>query len=245
MASAQEYPEWPESSQPDVVRPVVWLNCAMSLDGKLAYSGGKKALLSGPMDMARVQRMRATTDAILIGAGTVRLDDPSLRIHWELIEQDELPPEVSTKRTYPPMRAVFGSRHGLPPKSRILDGSMPTTVFAAKGDHTTYPSQVTVVPPTGSRVDLLNALKWMKRKGVDRLMVEGGTETLTAFVRAKLFDRMTIFVSPVLIGGTESPPFHAGEEVHGPDELVSLKLSNAEMLDSGVLLTLSPQPSKK
>jgi 2,5-diamino-6-(ribosylamino)-4(3H)-pyrimidinone 5'-phosphate reductase len=217
----------------------------MSLDGKLAYSGGKKALLSGPEDMARVQRLRATADAILIGAGTVRLDDPSLRIHWELIEKEELPPEIDTKRTYPPMRAVFGSRHGLPPKARILDGSMPTTIFAAKGDHTTYPSQVTVVPPTGSRVDLPSALKWLKSKGVDRLMVEGGTEVLTAFVRENLLDRMTIFVSPVLIGGSESPPFHAGEESHGPKDVVPLKLNSAEMLDSGVLLTLSPSRKTK
>jgi 2,5-diamino-6-(ribosylamino)-4(3H)-pyrimidinone 5'-phosphate reductase len=212
----------------------------MSLDGKLAYSGGKRAFLSGQEDLARVQRLRATSDAILIGAGTVRLDDPSLRIHWELIEKEKLPPEISERQLDPPQRVVLGSRHGLPPKARVLDGSIPTTVFSAKGDRTVYPPHVNVIPPTGARVDIQGALKWLKGKQVSRLMVEGGSEVLTSFIKAGLMDRMTIFVSPVIIGGNESPPFHTGGESHGPDDVVSLKFIAADKIDGGVLLTLSP-----
>ena len=73
------------TSPPRAVRPAVWINCAASADGRLAYAGGRQAPLSSPEDLRRVQQLRANADAILVGVGTVAKDDPSLRVHWDLL----------------------------------------------------------------------------------------------------------------------------------------------------------------
>ncbi|EQD29124.1 2,5-diamino-6-hydroxy-4-(5-phosphoribosylamino)pyrimidine 1-reductase, partial [mine drainage metagenome] len=104
-------------------RPFVWLNAAMSLDGRLAYAEGRRALLSGPEDLRRVQDLRRSLDAILVGSGTVLADDPSLRVHWERVVED--PP----LRGAQPTRVVLDARGRLPSGARVLDGSLPTLVF--------------------------------------------------------------------------------------------------------------------
>lgn len=233
------FPQWPHRHTSST-RPVIWLNCAMSLDGKLAYSGGRRAVFSGHDDLARVQRLRATSDAVMVGAGTVRLDDPSLRIHWELLEGEMLPPEAAKRKTSPPLRVALGSPKGLPSRARFLDGSLPTVVFSVTGDRTNYPHHVIVVPTDGGEVDLTRPLEWLKKNGVERLMVEGGSRLITSFLRAGMVDRVTLLIAPVLVGGQRAPALFAGPESHGSAETVNLHLVETDKIDDGILLTLVP-----
>jgi 2,5-diamino-6-(ribosylamino)-4(3H)-pyrimidinone 5'-phosphate reductase len=214
-------------------RPFVHVNCAVSLDGRLAFAGGHRAALSGPEDLARVQRLRVECGAVLVGVGTVILDDPSLRVHWELLHQPPGPP---------PTRICLDGSGRLPPTARLLDGSQPTLVATTERSHRQYPAPVeTIVAGNGPEVDLPVLLKALAARGLKRLLVEGGAHVIANFLRAGLVDRMTVFVAPVLIGGTTAPSLMAGPESHSSEEWVELLRESVEPLDGGVLISLRPR----
>jgi len=212
-------------------RPWVRLNCAVSLDGRLAYAKGRRALLSGPQDLARVMRIRADVDAILVGVGTVLADDPSLRVHWERIGG---PPGRS------PVRVVLDSRGRVPEGAKVLDGSAPTIVATATGCARRFPPSVTTVAVGHPRVDLPALLEDLAGRGIGSILVEGGAEVLASFLRGGFFDELTVYVAPVVIGGTTATPMVAGPETPGASQAVPLTRVAAVPLDDGVLLTFRP-----
>jgi 2,5-diamino-6-(ribosylamino)-4(3H)-pyrimidinone 5'-phosphate reductase len=212
-------------------RPRVLLNCAVSVDGRLAYANGRRANLSGPQDLARVMRIRAGVDAILVGIGTVLADDPSLRVHWERIGG---PPGRS------PMRVILDSRGRVPEGAKVLDGSAPTIVATSEGCARRFPAHVTHLALGKPRVDLDRLLTELSGRGVGSLLVEGGSDVLASFARAGRFDQLTVFVAPVLIGGATAPSMIAGTETRGPDEAIRLERTSAVPLDDGVLMSFRP-----
>lgn len=214
-------------------RPFVHVNCAVSLDGRLAFAGGKRAPLSGPQDLARVQRLRAGLGSVLVGAGTVLLDDPSLRVHWELLHQ---PPGPA------PLRICLDGRGRLPDAARLLDGSQPTLIVTTESSARRYPPMVeTLVAGPGPEVDLHILLAALAVRGIRGVLVEGGAHVIASFLRAGFVDRMTVYVAPVLIGGSTAPSLMAGPESHSQAEWVELLRESAEALDDGVLITLRPR----
>ncbi|MCI4372827.1 MAG: dihydrofolate reductase family protein [Thermoplasmata archaeon] len=212
-------------------RPRVWVNCAVSMDGRLAFAHGVRASLSGPEDLVRVHRLRAGSDAILVGVGTVVQDDPSLRLKPELL--DELP-----KR--PPRRVVVDASGRTPVSARILDSSAPTIVATTENNARTYPDHVHVLRAGRDQVDLRLLFRLLRDLGVAQLMVEGGSRILASVARERLFDRWTIYYAPVLVGGTTAPSMVRGPESIGPTDLVRLKLESVAPLGEGFLATLRP-----
>jgi 2,5-diamino-6-(ribosylamino)-4(3H)-pyrimidinone 5'-phosphate reductase len=213
-------------------RPAVWVNCAASLDGRLAYAGGKRAELSGPEDLVRVQRLRANADAILVGVGTVVKDDPSLRVHWELLGE-------SPKKN--PTRVVVDSSGRTPEKARLLDDSAPTIVATSERSTRAFPSHVRTIVAGRTRVDFAQLFPRLYDLGVRRLMVEGGAEVLASVLRSGLFDRFTIYYAPVIIGGTSAPPVASGVETHGPEGAFEMTLASVERLGEGYVATYTPR----
>ena len=209
-------------------RPEVWLNCATSADGRLAFAGGRRAELSGPEDLARVQGLRAESDGILVGVGTVLLDDPSLRVHWELLGR---PPGPS------PTRIVLDSHGRTPLTARVVQPTQPTLIATAEGTARPWPPTVSVVSFGRPQVDIARLLEHLHRQKMRRLLVEGGAGVLASFVRGGWFDRLTVYVAPMIIGGRTAPTMVAGEETSGPDSVVRLERVSAEPLGAGTLLT--------
>ncbi|MCI4335490.1 MAG: dihydrofolate reductase family protein [Thermoplasmata archaeon] len=211
-------------------RPFVHANCAISVDGKLAFGGGARARLSGPEDLRRVQRLRSECDAILVGAGTVRLDDPSLRVHWELLGQ---PPGRD------PLRVILDARGGLPAHARVLDGSRPTLVAGTVGSRHDYPAGVERFRAGSDQVDLTALLAHLSQRGVRRLLVEGGARVLASFLGSGLVDELTVFIAPMIIGDRSAPSMVDG--LRCPDEGSALRLTLRELtsLDGGALLRLA------
>jgi len=213
-------------------RPAVWVNCAASLDGRLAYAGGRRAELSCPEDRVRVQRLRANADAILVGVGTVVKDDPSLRVHWEEIGK---PPAKN------PTRIVVDASGRTPTTARVLDGTAPTIVATTEGAVRNFPPIVRTVVAGSDRVDLGRLFPMLYGLGFRRLMVEGGSEILSSVLRAHLFDRCTIYYAPVVIGGTSAPPVVSGPDTHGPEEAVGLELVSVETVGVGYVAMYIPR----
>jgi len=219
----------PEEAPPH--RPAVWVNCAASLDGRLAFAGGRRAALSGPEDLARVQRLRANSDAILVGVGTVVADDPSLRVHWELL--GETPGRN-------PTRIVVDASGRTPAAARVLDGTTPTIVATSERSVRVFPPHVTTIVAGGDRVDLARLFGILADRGIRTLMVEGGAEILSSVLRGRLFDRFSIYTAPVIVGGSTAPSVVSGPETHGIDDATGLELLSLERVGPGFVATYAP-----
>ncbi len=213
------------------------MNCAASLDGRLAFAHGVRARLSGPEDLARVQRIRATSDAILIGVGTVVKDDPSLRVHWDVLGEEP-------KRS--PTRIIVDASGRIPERARVLDGSIPTLIATCEQNRRAYPPTVTTVVCGRATVDLPRLFALLRDRGFERMMVEGGSRILASVARAGLFDRWTIYYAPVIVGGITAPPIVEGVEAIGPQDLVHLRLEGLDRLGEGFVATYGPRsPARK
>lgn len=215
------------------MKPTVLVNCAISLDGRLAYAGGRRARLSGPEDLVRVQTLRASCQGILVGVGTVIADDPSLLVHWELL---------GTAPGSAPLRIVVDSRGRTPPGARVLDTAAPTAIAATEECRRQFPAHVEVIRTAGPEVDLPKLWEALADRGVRRVLVEGGASILASVLRGGLFDQLTVYVAPMLIGGATAPPLLAllGPECDGPDEALRLRRTGVEPLGDGVLLSFVP-----
>jgi 2,5-diamino-6-(ribosylamino)-4(3H)-pyrimidinone 5'-phosphate reductase len=212
-------------------RPRVWVNCAVSLDGRLAFAHGVRARLSGPEDLVRVHRLRAASDAVLVGVGTVVQDDPSLRLHPELL--DGAPKS-------PPVRVVVDASGRTPESARFLDGSLPTIVATTETNPRSYPSHIRILRAGRDSVDLRQLFRMLRHEGVQHLMVEGGSRILASVARDRLFDRWTIYYAPVLVGGITAPPMVLGPETIGTTDLIRLRLEQVAPLGEGFLATFGP-----
>lgn len=204
----------------------VLLNCAASLDGRIALPGGAPLRISGPEDLARVHRLRAEVDGVLVGVNTVLADDPSLLVKWDLAG---LPPARQ------PARVVLDSRLRTPKDARVRDGRARLVLVAAegadglKGDG----ADVVVAGARGkTRVDLREALVALEALGIKSLLVEGGGTVLAAFLEAGLWDRLTVYQAPLLLG-PKAPSLFA------EDRRVDLPAPTVERLGDGGLFTFS------
>ena len=213
-------------------RPEIWVNCAASADGRIAFADGARARLSSPEDLARLQRMRSQVDGILVGVGTVVLDDPSLRVHWELI---------GGARGTEPTRIIVDGSGRTPEKARVLDGSIPTIVATTERAHRRYPPHVRIVVAGTHRVDLGRLFAHLLGLGLRRVLVEGGAQILASVIGEGRFDRFTVYYAPVLIGAERAPPIIAGPAASSLDAVRRLELVGLERLGEGYVATYVPR----
>jgi 2,5-diamino-6-(ribosylamino)-4(3H)-pyrimidinone 5'-phosphate reductase len=216
----------------------VTVNAAMSADGKLSSRRRDQVAISGPEDFARVDRLRADSDAVLVGVGTVLADDPSLTVKdADLVatrQQRGDPPH--------PARVVADSRARTPTDAAVLDDRAETYVLvseAAPADRRdaleAAGAGVHPIVAGGTRVDLPGAFDTVEAAGIERMMVEGGGEVIFSLFEAGLVDELSVFVGPLVIGGRESPTLADGAGF--PDQFPALVLEDVERLDDGVVLS--------
>lgn len=209
-------------------RPAVWINCAASVDGRIALAHGRPAALSSREDLARVQRLRANADAILVGVGTVVADDPSLRVHWDLLGE---PPGRE------PIRVVVDASGRTPAHARVLHPGPPTIVGTTEENRREYPAHVTVLRAGTGSVDLERLFEQLSGRGIHRLMIEGGATILANVTRAGLFDRLTVYYGPMLLGGSTAPPMLRGPDLADLGQAVRLELESTERVGEGYVAT--------
>jgi len=179
----------------------------MSVDGYIDDLTEERLTLSNAADLDRVDAVRATMDAIMVGANTIRRDDPSLLIKSRARRMDRISrglPEDLVKVT------VTGGGV-LDPGSRFFTtGASPKLVYAgeetAEALAAALGSAATVID-MGSRVELPVLLADLAARGIRRLMVEGGGAVHTGFLSAGLVDELHLVVAPFLIGDPGAPRF--------------------------------------
>ncbi|AGB31140.1 5-amino-6-(5-phosphoribosylamino)uracil reductase [Natrinema pellirubrum DSM 15624] len=213
----------------------VVVNAAVSADGKLSSRRREQLAISGDEDFARVDRVRAESDAIVVGVGTVLADDPHLTV------KDERLRERRRERGEPanPARVVVDSSGRTPTDAAVLDDAATTYCClseAASVDRRAALADAAELITAGEeRVDLLRAFAVLQEAGLERVMVEGGGELIFSLFEAGLVDELRTFVGPTIIGGRDAPTLADGEGFVA--DFPELALEAVDRLDEGVLLT--------
>jgi 2,5-diamino-6-(ribosylamino)-4(3H)-pyrimidinone 5'-phosphate reductase len=214
----------------------VVVNAAMSVDGKLSSRERTQVRISGPADFDRVDRVRAASDGVAVGVGTVLADDPSLTVKDEGRRVERL----RAGRPANPARVAVDSRARTPTDAALLDGEASTYVLAsdaAPGERVAAleDAGATVLAAGETRVDLPAAFAALEDEGLDRLLVEGGGELVFSVVEAGLLDELSVFVGSLVVGGRDAPTLADGDGFVG--EFPALDLQSVERLDDGVVLS--------
>ncbi len=206
-------------------RSLVRLKLAVSLDGRLAARDGSSRWISNPSSRAAAGRMRSEADAVMVGAGTLRADDPSL-----------LPPCMTPGRRF--RRIVASGREALPSGARLFDGAAETVVAAPRGMIPAgIPSCVEVweIAPSERGLDLAGLLERTAAEGIGEVLCEGGSRLATSLLAGGLAERLSVFVAPVLLGGSGLPATgDLGVSCMGG--AVGLEGVRTEILDGDVLV---------
>ena len=187
-------------------RPYVTLSVATSIDGYIDDAGPERLLLSNAEDFDRVDRERAAADAILIGAETLRSDNPRLLVGS--VERRRA--RIAKGRPEFPLRVIVSASGDLDPELRFWHQGgerlvyTTTTGRARIGDRVAEYAEIVAL---GAIVDFAALLDDLGERGVGRLMVEGGGRIHTAFLAADLADELLLAVAPVLVGDSAAPRF--------------------------------------
>jgi diaminohydroxyphosphoribosylaminopyrimidine deaminase/5-amino-6-(5-phosphoribosylamino)uracil reductase len=185
-------------------RPFVHFKSAMTLDGKIASGSGDARWVTGETARAWVHALRSESDAVVVGMGTVRQDDPALTARM---------PQGRT-----PLKVVFDARGGLEATARLFephegeDASVHVMTTAAapasaRDAWRAAGAQVHLLEGDGGRPAVTAALEMLQRLEVRSVLLESGGRLAASFLQAGAIDRISIVVAPKLIGGSASTPF--------------------------------------
>lgn len=200
--------------------PYVLHKAAMTLDGKIATTTGSSRWITGGESRAYVHRaLRNTTDAIVVGVGTVLADDPSLTVRFG--ESKKAPESVASQDPPPtrwnvhaPLRVVIDSELRIPSVAKVvapgtLIYSTDSSITRSRvGEITGRGAEVVLLPPgpDGRRVDLPEMARHLAReRGALSLLLESGSELTAGFYAARLVDTALFFIAPKLVGGRDAP----------------------------------------
>lgn len=225
-------------------RPLVLINAAMTADAKIDTVARTGAPISSATDLERVDRLRAESDAVMVGGHTLLREDPRLTIKSPTLRAqrrerglDENPIKVAV------VSKIEDPRSGL----TIQDDSKFLSVGPARRviftTEQTDPAQIARLRARGvevfvmgeRRVDLPEALSRLKEIGVKRLMVEGGGTLIAELLQLRLVDEIHLYIAPLIFGGATAPTL-----VDGPgltrEQAVRLQLRSLEQSEEGGII---------
>jgi diaminohydroxyphosphoribosylaminopyrimidine deaminase / 5-amino-6-(5-phosphoribosylamino)uracil reductase len=206
--------------------PFVTLKTAASLDGKTAASDRSSKWITGDAARDDVQRLRSAADAIVVGAGTVVDDDPSLTVH------------DPSYRGRPPLRVVVDASGRVPATACVFDDSATTFVAttARAGRATvdawtaTGAEVVSFDRDAADGVSVPELVAHLGKRDLQDVLLEGGATLAWSFVRERLVDRVVLYLAPKLVGGAKAPGVLMGEGFAPIAEAAPLRIVNVERI---------------
>jgi diaminohydroxyphosphoribosylaminopyrimidine deaminase / 5-amino-6-(5-phosphoribosylamino)uracil reductase len=191
--------------------PFVTLKAALTLDGRIATASGDSQWISSEPSRRLVHRMRATSDAVLVGIGTVKKDDPLLTVRMV--------------RGRDPLRVIVDPDLEMPPGARMLSEGTGAVIIGAAEDADTKRAEVLAergarivrIPRTdGGRLDIGALLRELAVRNVMRLLVEGGANIFTYFITRAIFDKIVLVYAPKILTGGDGLGLTVGR---GPERI--------------------------
>ncbi len=187
-------------------RPYTLLSCCVSIDGYIG-NGASRLLLSNDADFDRVDAVRASCDAILVGAETVRVDNPRLLVRSEARREERAAQGLPVS----PMKVTVTRRAELDARADFFTvGDTEKIVYCASprvAEARERLGAVSTVVDGGETVEMQALSNDLAARGVERLMVEGGGTVHTQFLSEGLVDELQLVVAPVFVGDSEAPRF--------------------------------------
>ncbi|MCG8557406.1 MAG: bifunctional diaminohydroxyphosphoribosylaminopyrimidine deaminase/5-amino-6-(5-phosphoribosylamino)uracil reductase RibD [Proteobacteria bacterium] len=217
--------------------PWVTLKAAVTLDGRMATRTGDSKWITGLRARREAHRLRASHGAVLVGIGTVLVDDPVLTVRHV--------------RGPDPLRVVLDSRLRTPPTARLASGPEASTLifhapdaYASRRLRLTSLAAVRLQPVPAARrgLRLRSALKALGRLGVMRVLVEGGPTMHGAFLDSGLADAAALFVAPRIIGDERARSFAEGRGVRRLEMAWRLRQPGIRRLGEDVMLSGKLEP---
>jgi 2,5-diamino-6-(ribosylamino)-4(3H)-pyrimidinone 5'-phosphate reductase len=218
-------------------RPFVFINVAMTADGKIDTFQRKGSAISSPRDKERVDQLRAGADAIMVGGRTLIDEDPKLTVKSEALRAERVRRGLSPN----PVKVGVVTQATIKEDSRFLNaGPADIVIFTTRRTSKRYLSLLTsrgvdVYVDDEKQVNLRKALTTLKEIGIDRLMVEGGGRLNFELIRLGLVDEVSGYVAPMIFGGESAPTMAAGAGLER-SEAIPLKLIDIEKWDDGGVL---------
>jgi riboflavin-specific deaminase-like protein len=226
MTVNQKIEHWLASNKSTLAtakRPFVTLSYAQSWDGSITTRTGETLALSGTEATRLTHQLRSLHDGILVGIGTVLSDDPQLTVReWTGSN---------------PQAIVLDSRLRMPPTARLCQQSDKSCwVLTGLIDDCEYGSQVEIITLSSDadgRVNLPDALALLWEKGIRTLMVEGGSQVITAFLKAQLADALVLTIAPTLVGGYKGV---GNLGINSKSQLPQIRPLHAQMLGDDLIM---------
>lgn len=222
--------------------PYVRVKLAMSLDGRTAMESGESQWITGSDARLDVQRLRAQSDAIVTGIGSVLTDNPSMTVRIDSDDQ-----EADPKTVRQPLRVVMDTALSIVPEAKILYPTSQACVFAIEEEieeehlDVLKKKGVTVrfsPPGEDGRLDLLDAMEQLADAGVNEVLLETGSELAGGFLQAGLVDEIVVYMAPKLLGSSARPLFQLPLETM--DEAVELELQSVRQIGQDLRLVYQP-----
>jgi diaminohydroxyphosphoribosylaminopyrimidine deaminase/5-amino-6-(5-phosphoribosylamino)uracil reductase len=218
-------------------RPFVHLKLAVSLDGKIATRTGDSRWIAGEQSRKWAHELRHENDAIMVGAGTVAIDDPLLTDRSGLPRRRLL------------TRIVMDERLQMSPESQLASTAQETPVWLF-GSSSADKSAVRALETKGVEVgldasggrDVLSVLKEIGQRSIQSILLEGGGGLAGAFIDAGLVDKVTFFIAPLIVGGRTAPGAIGGLGVEKMSE--ALRLRDVEITQRGEDLEIAGYPAE-
>jgi 2,5-diamino-6-(ribosylamino)-4(3H)-pyrimidinone 5'-phosphate reductase len=219
------------------MRPHVVVNVAMSADGKISTRERRQVKISGPEDFLRVDRLKAASDAVMVGIGTVLADDPSLTVKSEDLKRKR----KEEGKDEHPVRVIVDSTARIPINASVLRKGEGVRVVAVsrKADPVKVAelkNLAKVIVAGDDDVDLLSVLDQLGSMGVSNLMVEGGGTLIASLFKKGLVDEFYTFVGNIIIGGADAPTPADGSGFIKEADFPRLSLLDVINVGNGIVL---------
>ncbi len=214
-------------------RPFVVLKMAATLDGRIAASTGDARWVTGEAARAQVHRLRHAMDAIMVGIGTVKADDP------------ELTARLSDGRGKDPIRLVLDTRLGMSKRAKVLTQVSEAPTYVVCGPEasdvdrrrlTASGARIMDASVKKGRIDLAALMGQLGKMGITSLLIEGGAQVAGSALAAGIVDKAVLFYAPKLLGGDDGTPMFRGQGAAWMKDAMALHDVSVERVGEDIMV---------